>query len=146
MRNLQFSLTLLIFMWVSLMRENQIGLRENVNHKIPTLIQSCYGRPRRDHICCFNFAISNTERNGGCSFCLIGNVANIPYYWWIHQMFSRFCSKIFLSLSSWKSSPKIVFCYQNCSDLLWEKIVIVIEKNCWNSRLKAENFQKFWDH
>jgi hypothetical protein len=40
----------------------------------------------------------------------------------------------------------MVFCYQNCSDLLWEKIVQVIEKNFWNSRLKAENFQKFWDH
>ena len=23
---------------------------------------------------------------------------------------------------------KMVFCYQNCSDLLWEKIVLVIEK------------------
>ena len=100
---------LLIFVWVSLMREKQRGLRKKLKHKIPTLIQSCYGRPRRDHICCFNFAISNTERNGGCSFCLIGNVANIPYYWWIHQMFSRFCSKLFLSLSSWKSGPKKFF-------------------------------------
>ena len=41
---------------------------------------------------------------------------------------------------------KMVFCYQNCSDLLWEKIVLVIEKNFWNSRLKAENLQNFWDH
>ena len=41
---------------------------------------------------------------------------------------------------------KMVFYYQNCSDLLWDKIVLVIEKNFWNSRLKAENFQKFWDH
>ena len=40
----------------------------------------------------------------------------------------------------------LVFCYQNCSHLLWEKNVLVIEKNFWNSRLKAENFQKFWDH
>ena len=40
----------------------------------------------------------------------------------------------------------MVFCYQNCSDLLWEKIVLVIEKNFWNSRLKAENLQIFWDH
>ena len=29
----------------------------------------------------------------------------------------------------------MVFCYQNCSDLLWEKIVQVIKKNFWNSRL-----------
>ena len=33
-----------------------------------------------------------------------------------------------------------------CSDLLWEKIVLVIEKNIWNSRLKAENLQKVWYH
>ena len=43
-------------------------------------------------------------------------------------------------------SSEMVFCYQNCSDLLWEKIVLVIKKKIWNSRLKAENFQKFWDH
>ena len=33
--------------------------------------------------------------------------------------------------------------------LLWpivRKIVLVIEKNFWNSRLKAENLQNFWDH
>ena len=40
----------------------------------------------------------------------------------------------------------MVFCYQNCSYLLWDKIVLVIEKNFWNSRLKTENLQKFWDH
>ena len=40
----------------------------------------------------------------------------------------------------------MVFCYQNCSDLLWEKNVLVIEKNFWNLRLKAENLQNFWDH
>ena len=34
---------------------------------------------------------------------------------------------------------KMVFCYQTCSDLLWEKIVLVVEKIFWNSRLKAEN-------
>ena len=26
----------------------------------------------------------------------------------------------------------MVFCHQNCSDLLWEKIVLVIEKNVWD--------------
>ena len=40
----------------------------------------------------------------------------------------------------------MVFCYQNCSDLLWEKIVLVVEKNFWNLRLKAENLQKIGDH
>ena len=36
--------------------------------------------------------------------------------------------------------------FQNCSDLLWEKNHLVIEKNFWNSRLLAENLQNFWDH
>ena len=40
----------------------------------------------------------------------------------------------------------LVFCYQNCSYLMWEKIVLVIEKNFWNLRLKAKNLQKIWDH
>ena len=48
-----------------------------------------------------------------------------------------------ISLNIFRS--KMVFCYQNCSDLLWEIIVLRIEKNVWNSRLKAEDFQKFWD-
>ena len=47
------------------------------------------------------------------------------------------------SRSKHKRKKKMVFCYQNCSDLLWEKIVPVIEKNLWNSRLKAKNLQKF---
>ena len=41
---------------------------------------------------------------------------------------------------------EMVFCYQSCSDLLWEKNVLVIEKKVWNSRLKADNLKKFWDH
>ena len=41
--------------------------------------------------------------------------------------------KRFWSFQFWKTNEndtnwKMVFCYQNCSDLLWEKIVIVIEK------------------
>ena len=36
----------------------------------------------------------------------------------------------------------MAFCYQNSSDLLWEKIVLVIAKKFWNSSLKAENLQK----
>ena len=40
----------------------------------------------------------------------------------------------------------MLLCYQNCSDLLWEKIVLVIKKNVWNSRLKAKNLQNVLDH
>ena len=55
------------------------------------------------------------------------------------------CDKIIATdkIYGWTS---MLFCYQNCSDLLWEKIVLVIQKNFWNSRLKAKNLQKFWDH
>ena len=45
-----------------------------------------------------------------------------------------------------QSGKEMVFCFQNCSDLLWEKSVVVIEKNFWNSSLKTKNLQKFWDH
>ena len=36
------------------------------------------------------------------------------------------------------SKSQMAFCYQNCSDVLWEKIALVIEKNFRDSRLKAE--------
>ena len=65
------------------------------------------------------------------------------------RFFFSFLSETFkLQLAEtfrWKLK-KMVFCYQNCSDLLWEKIVLVIEKYFWNSRLKAENLQNFSDH
>ena len=38
----------------------------------------------------------------------------------------------------------MVFCYQNCSDLLREKIVLVIKKNFWGWRPRV--CEKFWDH
>ena len=37
----------------------------------------------------------------------------------------------------WSGEP-LVFCYQNCSDLLWEKIVLVIEKK---NRYEAEGWE-----
>ena len=37
---------------------------------------------------------------------------------------------------------KMVFCYQNCSDLMWEKSSSDLEI-IWDSRLKAENLEKF---
>ena len=49
-------------------------------------------------------------------------------------------------ISNVKESQIIVFCCQNCSDLLWDKNVLEIEKNFWNSRRKLENLQNFWDH
>ena len=63
------------------------------------------------------------------------------WLWW------RVYGRCFLALDSNAVGYKpwctllMVFCYQNCSDLLWEKIVLVIEKNFWNSRLNAKNLQ-----
>ena len=34
----------------------------------------------------------------------------------------------------------MVFCYQNCSDLLWEKIVQVIEKKLWKFKAESQEF------
>ena len=45
-----------------------------------------------------------------------------------------------------KFSIEMVFRHQNCSNLLWEKNVLVTEKNFRNLRQKTENLQKFWDH
>ena len=39
------------------------------------------------------------------------------------------CKSFETSLEIWWN---LVFCYQNCSDPLWEKIALVIEKNVWN--------------
>ena len=38
----------------------------------------------------------------------------------------------------------LVFFFHNVSDLLCDKIVLAIEKNFWNSGLKAKNLQKKW--
>ena len=71
----------------------------------------------------FNSLDTNSTHN----YCL--GTYNLPYI-----IFSKKCK------------VGMVLCYQNCSDLLWEKIVLVIEKNFRSSRLKAKNLQKFWDH
>ena len=36
----------------------------------------------------------------------------------------------------------MVFCYQNCSVLLWEKNVLVIEKNVWKIEADGQEFAK----
>ena len=38
---------------------------------------------------------------------------------------------------------KVVFCYQNCSDLLWEKIILVIEKKLLKFEAEGREFAKF---
>ena len=50
------------------------------------------------------------------------------------------------STTTWTKFATIIFCFQNCSDLFLEKNVLLIENIFWNSRLKVENLQNFWDH
>ena len=54
----------------------------------------------------------------------------IVYFWFLQNgrwMVTVLCGAVIM-----------VFCFQNCSDLLWEKIVLVIEKIFSNSRLGWE--------
>ena len=41
---------------------------------------------------------------------------------------------------------KIVFCYKNCSELLWEKVVLLIEKKLFKFKAEGQEFQKICDH
>ena len=46
---------------------------------------------------------------------------------------------------SCSTQNEIAFCFQNCSDLLWEKNVSNSDgENFWISRLKAQNLQILW--
>ena len=59
------------------------------------------------------------------------------------------CIKLCLSSLSFSyriinpSTKTMVFCYQNCSDQLWEKNVSVIEKNFLEFKAEGQEFAKF---
>ena len=59
-------------------------------------------------------------------------------------IFKLYCvSNFYDYVSCHRQLEEMGFCFQNCSGLLWEKIVLVIEKNFWNSRLKARISKHF---
>ena len=118
----------------------------------------------QNHLCCTIFLVksrrSNTvasPRRGWCWWCVeafahnssscegrerrpqrgLGLGSSFVYSWSI----SHILEHEFFCLGLW-AAQGMVFCYQNCSDLLWEKFVLVIQKNFWKLRLKAENFAK----
>ena len=69
-----------------------------------------------------------------------------PKYWQCCLAgISKTTSRIFIF--SIVLGVELVFCYQNCSDLLWEKIVLVIEKTFeirgWRPRI-FKNFEIAW--
>ena len=65
---------------------------------------------------------------------------NIIFYW-IHQMFSPICFINFFTNFPQFEELKMVFCFQNCADPLWEKIVPMIEK-IFESRGWRQEFAK----
>ena len=93
------------------------------------------------------FGLDSLKQSVIGSFLMSKSAVHVLLFSWFYP------NKIWIVVNFWKILCKvciqfgeIVFCFKNCSDLLWEKIVLVIEKNFWNSRLKVENFQNFWDH
>ena len=60
--------------------------------------------------------------------------------WW-----GRFMNKESYELRN-LGSQEIVFCYQNCSDLLWEKNDMVIKKKLLKFEAEGREFAKFLDH
>ena len=74
--------------------------------------------------------------NTACTKLIFTKYHYFESFWWVLPPYQRRVNVYPSTL--WK----VVFCFQNCSDMLWEKIVLVIEiqKNFWNSRLKAEQF------
>jgi hypothetical protein len=69
-----------------------------------------------------------------------------PVGFWIPIISSNLnfsCSNILHLKILLEKDKKKQFCFKICTDLsLWEKIVLVIEKIIWNSRMKVENLQK----
>ena len=58
--------------------------------------------------------------------------------WSLNNLTLKFESEV--ESNEWYFVTKIILTY-------WEKkIVLLIEKNFWNLRLKPENLEKFWDH
>ena len=61
----------------------------------------------------------------GCCCCWYITNSSYVFTNLFHELFSKNCSQF--------ERLKMVSCYQNCSDLLWEKIVLVIETNLLRS-------------
>ena len=83
-----------------------------------------------------------------CIFCIQFNSMGINnnnlqslYAFW--QSWCRIIEFIALDDLFLHFLKEMVFCYQNCSGLQWEKIGLEFQKNFWNLRLKAENLQNF---
>ena len=54
-----------------------------------------------------------------------------------------FFSKLFVKDCKKDMTKVLIFCYRNCSDLLWEKNVLVIEKKLLKFEAEGRKFSKF---
>ena len=73
----------------------------------------------------------------GYRFCNLGTVLR-KFYEYLNKNFLLRKGKLCACFFHFQGDKLKVCTMVFCSDLLWEKIVLVIEKNFWNSRLKAE--------
>ena len=125
-RTLNFSANwarLLSFSW-SCFALDQLNWKQKVCLQPPAMFCLCHLYQILYNIC-FDFSqILKTEKKNAC-------------FWPI---------RTFVLFFNWEILVKMLFCFQNCFYPLWEKVILVIEKNFWKSRLKAENFQNVWDH
>ena len=66
------------------------------------------------------------------------------YQSWIedycHDLLLRSIPRTARHPPSFPGKLKLVFCYQNCSDLLWEKIVLVITRTICSNSERSEQF------
>ena len=81
--------------------------------------------------------------------CFIPMKISLAFIWVIVSYFCTRDGFFRMGIGGWRvtvlwGAVIMVFCFQNCSELLWEKIVLMIEKIFWNSRLKPNNLQKMY--
>ena len=70
------------------------------------------------------------------SFCLTWS--DWKFAWWTCLIFFWLCHRF-----SYPTPAKMLFYFKNCSDLLWEKIVFVIEKILLKFEAEGQEFAKF---
>ena len=81
-----------------------------------------------------------------CLRCFQGKTAGVPCGCKMILRGPAMNIQLCLNHRKWNYCLGMVFCYQNCSDLLWEKIVLVIEKNfeiAWTIYSNSERSEQF---
>ena len=83
------------------------------------------------------------------------HISHLTLVWpklWQKSLISMFWNTLFSQIMpnfrwpDWKFVKVEWNGYLLSNTVLWEKVVLVIEGNFWNSRLNAQNLQKFRDH